>query len=293
MWRVAGRSGLSEALRVSLPFQKYEGLGNDYIVVDSSARSERFDAARARALCERHRGIGADGVLLVGEDADGPFMRVVNADGSRPEMCGNGLRCAMLHLARAGRFVHEAVRVETDAGPHECTVLDLSADRRTASVRVAMRPYTLRPDPSWLVGDVERVELEIAIDGLQLKGTAVSMGNPHLVIFDAERQGAPLLAARLERHPLFPARVNVGLAELTGPRAIGLRVYERGVGLTEACGTGACAAAAAAVETGRIPRGEPIEVSLPGGRLTIVVGDRGAPVSMTGPARFVFAGETS
>jgi diaminopimelate epimerase len=274
---------------VTLRFHKYEGLGNDFLVVTSS-RAERFDAARARALCDRHRGVGADGVLSVGGDADGFFMRVVNADGSRPEMCGNGIRCAMLHLARSGSIGTEPVRVETDAGPHECTLLSLDEAQRTASVRVAMRPYSLTPDPSWLASTTERVDAELAIEDRTLTATAVSMGNPHLVIFDAERQGAPALAPRLERHPWFPARVNVGLAELTGPRAFGLRVFERGVGLTEACGTGACAAAAAAVETGRMPRGEAIEVELPGGVLTIVVGERGAPVSMTGPARFVFEG---
>lgn len=277
--------------RVTLRFHKYEGLGNDFIVVPSASRGERFDAATARALCDRHRGVGADGVLSVGRDADGFFMRVVNADGSRPEMCGNGIRCAMLYLARTGQIQNETVRIETDAGPHECTLLGLDADRRNGRVRVAMRPYSLTPDPSWLAADTERLESDIAVDDRSITATAVSMGNPHLVIFDAEEQGAIDLAPRLEGHALFPARVNVGLAEQTGPRAIGLRVFERGVGLTEACGTGACAAAAAAVETGRMPRGEPIEVTLPGGVLTIVVGERGGPVSMTGPARFVFEGE--
>jgi diaminopimelate epimerase len=277
---------------VSLAFHKYEGLGNDFLVVAARSREERFDAAQARAICDRHRGIGADGVLSVGRDSAGAFMRVVNADGSRPEMCGNGIRCAVLHLARSGEIGNETVAIATDAGPHECTLLALDDERRTARVRVAMRPYSLTPDAAWLASETERLDAEIAIDGRALSGTAVSMGNPHLVIFDAERQGAVALAPRLERHPLFPARVNVGLAELTGARAIGLRVFERGVGFTEACGTGACAAAAAAVETGRMARGEPIEVSLPGGVLTIVVGERGAPVSMTGPARFVFQGDT-
>ncbi len=285
-----GRAERPKLWRVTVDFQKYEGLGNDFLVVTSTSRVERFDAARARAICDRHRGVGADGVLSVGRDAEGFFMRVVNADGSRPEMCGNGIRCAMLHLARAGQVGHEPVRVATDAGPHECTLVSIDDAQRTARVRVAMRAYSLAPDASWLTASAPHVEAAVEIDGRSLIATAVSMGNPHLVVFDAERQGAPALAARLERHPLFPARVNVGLAEQTGARALGLRVFERGVGFTEACGTGACAAAAAAVETGRMPRGEPIEVSLPGGVLTIVVGDPGAPVSMTGPARFVFDG---
>ncbi len=275
---------------MALRFHKYEGLGNDFIVVSSSSRAERFDAEAARILCDRHRGIGADGVISVGTGPDGFFMGVVNADGSRPEMCGNGIRCAMLYLARTGQIGTEAVRIETDAGPHECTMLELDPGGRAGLVRVAMRPYSLVPDPSWLAADREQIDASLSVDDHAITATAVSMGNPHLVVFDAERQGAMALAPRLERLDLFPARVNVGLAELTGPRAIGLRVFERGVGMTEACGTGACAAAAAAVETGRMPRGEAIEVSLPGGVLTIVVGERGAPVSMTGSARFVFEG---
>jgi diaminopimelate epimerase len=117
------------------------------------------------------------------------------------------------------------------------------------------------------------------------------MGNPHFVVFDAAAQKAERFAAAIERHPRFPARVNVGLAEQTGPASMSLRVFERGVGYTEACGTGACAAAAAAIETGRMTRGKPIEVRLPGGVLEILVCERGEPVFMTGPARHVFRGE--
>ena len=267
---------------MTLPFSKMEGLGNDFVVIERS-----LDVARARELCDRHRGIGADGVLLV--DARLPSMRVINADGSRPEMCGNGIRCVVLYLALRQRFpVGDTITIDTEAGPHECTLL--AHDRQTASVRVAMRPYAITADPTLIASDAPMLDAEIAVGDVRIRGSFVSMGNPHFVVFDAAGQAAAALAPAIEQHPLFPARINVGLAEQTGPRAIALRVYERGVGYTEACGTGACAAAAAAVETGRIERGVPIEVRLPGGILEIVIGDRGAPVLMTGPARRVFRG---
>ncbi len=263
-----------------LAFDKLEGLGNDFVVVDAR-EVPALDPALARALCDRHRGIGADGVLAV--DTLACAMRVINADGSRPEMCGNGIRCVMLWLARRGIVaVGDTIEIATDAGPHACTLL--ASDDRDASVRVAMRPYALG-DATELVVDVDA--------GHHIRGTAVSMGNPHLVVFDAALQRAPEVAAELERHALFPDRVNVGLAEQTGPSDLTLRVFERGVGYTEACGTGACAAAAAAVETGRMPRGVPIAVRLPGGSLEVVVGERGAPVLMTGPARYVFTGSAA
>jgi diaminopimelate epimerase len=270
---------------VTVAFEKIEGLGNDFVLIDEASA---IDVARARAICDRHRGVGADGVLLV--DPAIPSMRVINADGSRPEMCGNGIRCVMLSLAARGRArVGETVTIDTEAGPHACTLLTL--DRDVATVRVAMRPYAIEPDPKLVTGDGPMLDAPIAIGEARFVGSFVSMGNPHFVVFDAERQRVAAQVQAIHDHPLFPARVNVGLAEQLGDRVIGLRVFERGVGYTEACGTGACAAAAAAVETGRMSRGAPIEVRLPGGALEIVIGARGAAVLMTGPARRVFRGE--
>lgn len=271
---------------MSAAFDKIEGLGNDFVVVGRGAFPS-VDVARARDLCDRHRGIGADGVLFV--DPSVPDMRVVNADGSRPEMCGNGIRCVVLWLAREGRVgVGQTITIETDAGPHACTLL--THDGNEARVRVAMRPYAIAPEAALVRAAGPMLDAEVEVEGRRVVGSYVSMGNPHFVLFDAEKQGAAEIAPALERHALFPSRVNVGLAEQTGPRAIALRVFERGVGYTEACGTGACAAAAAAIETGRMARGVPIEVTLPGGVLEILVGERGAPVMMTGPARRVFGG---
>jgi len=281
---LAGSSSRLEDSPVITTFDKIEGLGNDFIVVDA-----RLTPTLAREVCDRHRGIGADGVLFV--DTVARSMRVMNADGSRPEMCGNGIRCVMLWLAQRDLVsAGKTLTIDTDAGPHACTLLSLDGSR--ASVRVAMRPYLMDPAPALVKSDAPLIEADVPVDEVHhVIGTYVSMGNPHWVVFDAEAQKAEALAPALERHPLFPSHVNVGLAEVLGPRSLSLKVYERGVGYTQACGTGACAAAAAAVETGRMSRGKPIEVHLPGGTLEILVSDRGSPVFMTGPARHVFRGE--
>jgi diaminopimelate epimerase len=274
---------------VTLPFEKWEGLGNDFVIV----RPDAGALLDVRAVCDRHRGVGADGVLIVSPPGPGPAsMRVLNADGTEPEMCGNGLRCAALHLVQAGLCpAGRPFVVETGAGPHPSEVVDLAA----GLVRVAMRPASLSPGalPTTLTGAGAVLDRTVHLGGHPLTISCVSMGNPHAVTFDPVEPAAravlgPLLEAATD---LFPARVNAGFARLTGLRSIELFVHERGVGWTEACGTGACAAAVAAVATGRIAPGGPIAVTLPGGTLSIEVQGPGQPVLMTGPARRVFVGE--
>ncbi len=274
-----------------IEFSKYEGLGNDFIVVDQEV-SERA----AMALCDRHRGIGADGVLMVKRAGDVLSMRVINADGSVPEMCGNGLRCVVLHFARTGgAAMPRAFEVTTDAGPHACRVLELG---ETGVVEVMMRPASLVPREIGLTSDKALIDTPIDIgeelidvDIEPLRVTAVSMGNPHAVTFDdLTDMQLKKLGPQIEKHPLFERGANAGFAKMTGARSMNLRVYERGVGWTEACGTGACAAVVAAIETSRAQRGEPIDVRLPGGVLTITVGAREERVRMTGPARHVYDG---
>jgi diaminopimelate epimerase len=221
-------------------------------------------------------------------------MRVINADGSRAEMCGNGLRCVALHLVRTGAAsVGERFVVDTDAGPHGCRVLAL--DGATGTVEVDMRPASLLPADVPVRSDAPWIDAEVEVHGTPLRVTAVSMGNPHAVVFDAVGPARATLGPALQHDARFPEKANVGFARLLASdereaRAIELFVYERGAGWTEACGTGACAAAVAAVETGRVPRGEAVEVRLPGGALSIVVGRTGEPIRMTGPARHVFTG---
>lgn len=274
-----------------LQFAKYEGLGNDFVVVEAFGTAAPLDAAQARTLCDRHRGIGADGVLLIEGEPAHPRMRVINADGSQPEMCGNGLRCVALHLVRRSFAPAGAdFVVETDAGPHRCRVASAA---RESSVEVSMRHASLIPSevPVVAPGSQPVLDETFNIAGSEVKLSCVSMGNPHAVTFqplalEARQKLGPLL----EKHERFPNAANIGFARVTGSQQIELAVWERGVGFTEACGTGACACAVAAVETGRASREQPIVVTLPGGALEIRVGERAERIGMKGPARHVFDG---
>ena len=274
---------------MQLRFSKYEGLGNDFLVVES-AHAPDITPTLAERLCDRHFGVGGDGVLLTGVRDGTAFMKVINADGSVPEMCGNGLRCVALYLVRQGLVPGRAFTVATDAGPHEVFVSGVGP---RAEVRVMMRPASLEASDVLAGAQGTFVEQPFEIDGHQLHVTAVSMGNPHAVLFDDVHEHMARLGPRIERDPRFKAGANVGFARMDGPGELDLTVWERGVGFTLACGTGACAAAVAAVETGRSRRGEKLTVRLPGGPLTIEVGERGLPLAMTGPAREVFRGELS
>ncbi|MFO0696295.1 MAG: diaminopimelate epimerase [Polyangiales bacterium] len=272
---------------MELRFEKYEGIGNDFLVVDGNDEAARaLSPEVVRALCDRHRGVGGDGVLIVGTTPR-LSMRVINADGSIPEMCGNGLRCVALHVRRAGLSASPSFVVDTDAGPHECHVSSADVE---ALVEVEMRVPTLVPSAVPVVSDGPLVDGTFPVDDRSLAVTCVSMGNPHVVTFDDVGDARFSLGPRLERDPRFPEGVNVGFARPRGDGGLVLHVFERGAGWTEACGTGACAAAVAAVETGRAARGTPIPVRLPGGELVIRVGAEGERVRMTGPARHVFSG---
>ncbi|MBK7578748.1 MAG: diaminopimelate epimerase [Myxococcales bacterium] len=261
-------------------FDKYQGLGNDFIVVDAD-RTDAISPERAQALCDRHFGIGADGVLLVERPVSAGArarMVVLNADGTRPEMCGNGIRCVALHLARADGSPAASYVIDTDAGPLLCEV-----ERKGDSgfVRVGMGRGQVLPDVS------------VELDGRRVVLSRVSMGNPHAVSFDE-----PLDAAHADRlGPLVSGQIAGGSnVELTRARADGafdLVVWERGVGRTLACGTGAAAAAVAAVRSGRASYGAAVGMHLPGGKLEIAVAEGTLEVSMRGPARRVFSGETS
>lgn len=278
MYRRAGPRYSSVA--VDLRFEKYEGLGNDFLIVEDGR--EHVVAGVPERLCDRHRGVGADGVLLTGLEAGRPFMRVRNADGSAPEMCGNGVRCVARYLHARG-LVGDEFELDTDAGPHLVSVLE---DGR---VRVGMRPASLDPKHLPLASDHRWIDEAIELAGETIRVTAVSMGNPHAVTFDPQdiQRNGPLL----ERHPAFPQRVNAGFAVVRDDVGeIHLSVFERGVGWTQACGTGACAAAVAAVETGRAMRGDDIRVRLEGGVLLVRVDAPNERVWMTGPARRVFSG---
>jgi diaminopimelate epimerase len=296
-----------------LPFLKVQGLGNDFVVVD--LRAGRVDAALAaamqepdvvRSVCDRHFGVGADGVLaILGGDSGDARMRVLNADGSEAEMCGNGIRCVAKVLYEADATLRRSpLRIDTGAGLLECA--RQSTDGEVTSVAVQMgRPRLSRGEIPMAPGGSERA-LRAVIEGIDGASfgtkprrsfvfTAVSMGNPHAVIFvDDPAADLRALAERfgpgLERDATFPRRTNVEFARLREGE-IDLVVWERGCGVTLACGTGACATAVAACLEERATPGHEVQVNLPGGPLFITVAPDLSGVLMRGPATTVFAAE--
>ena len=262
-------------------FTKFEGLGNDFIVIGAGGEDDLPDGV-AEELCDRRRGIGADGVLLVLPPREVPCvarMKVINADGSVPEMCGNGLRCVALHLARARGRRERSLAIDTDAGVRVCTIDDAVGDARgEALVTVDMGGVEVLGDSTVAVGS-ERIVVTIA-----------SVGNPHAVIFgERSRADVDRLGPAIAQHVDFARGTNVEFANIANDGAIDLVVWERGVGVTLACGTGACATAAVACEREKLPRGTPIRVRLPGGILDVTI-ERGGRAILRGPARQVFSG---
>jgi diaminopimelate epimerase len=260
---------------VPLRFAKYHGLGNDFVLLEGPPL---VGPDRARGICDRRRGIGADGVVTIlppRTPGAAAAMHIYNSDGSVAEMCGNAVRCIARHLADR-RGLEGEIRIDTDSGTKACT-LHRDPGGQIAAVSVEMGPARLEG------------EQELSIPGETLHATRVSMGNPHAVLFDAPtRERASAVGPLVER--AVPGGVNVGFAR-PGPDGIDLVVWERGAGLTDACGTGACAAAVAAVRAGSARAGAPIVVRLPGGALEIVVAPDLARVTLRGPAERVFEGE--
>jgi diaminopimelate epimerase len=260
-----------------LSFQKYEGLGNDFVLVESD-REDAVSAELARALCDRRFGVGGDGVLLVLPPSTSTAqarMKVINADGSVPEMCGNGLRCAVLHLARARGLERGELVFDTGAGLRPCVIDDIGG-RGLVTVDMGVIRIT------------DEVTLDLDGDAWEL--VLADAGNPHAITTrGATRQVIDAVGPRIATHARFPAGTNVEFAHY-GEGVVDLVVYERGVGVTHACGTGACATVAVGVAKGHIAEGEEVTVNLPGGALFVKVRDDGRAI-MRGPARHVFSGE--
>jgi diaminopimelate epimerase len=293
-----------------LPFTKVEGLGNDFVVVDlrggagpatsatSALAAQAQDPAVVRAVCDRHFGVGADGVLAILPGATGDArMRVLNADGSEAEMCGNGLRCVAKVLYETDPTLRRPVlRIDTGAGLLECTIDAVAGDVRTVAVEMG-RPRLTRDEIPMHPGGTGRAVREvITTQGRRFELTAVSMGNPHAIIFVDDpavdlRALAESYGPALEVDATFPRRTNVEFARIRRGDAraeIDLVVWERGCGITLACGTGACATVAAAVVEERLPAGIETPVHLPGGTLHITVAPNLTGVRMRGPAVTVF-----
>jgi len=273
----------------TLRFAKLHGTANDFIYVDARAGFPGDPAAAARRLCDRRRGIGADGLILLlpSTEADGRMV-IYNSDGSRPEMCGNGIRGLAKFVHDRGLLTKSPLAIETDAGVKTLS-LHLEGGRVSrVTVDMGMPEWRGREIP--VNADGEVLDRPLEVDGRTWSVTCVSLGNPHCVVFVDDVADLPLetLGPRFERHPFFPRRVNAEFVRVDDRRHLTMRVWERGAGETMACGTGACAVAVAAARTGRSERH--VTVALPGGSLEIDwrSDDR---VLMTGDAVAVFDGQ--
>lgn len=271
-------------------FWKYHGLGNDFVVVEDHDLDMPDDPDFVRKVCDRRTGVGADGILYIGpDDQADAFMRVLNSDGSEAEMCGNGIRCVAKHLFDFALVPSERMHINTLDGVKDIIVQVENGTAVGATVDMGA-PRLDRSDIP-MAGQGRFVDGALEVDGRTITGTAVSMGNPHLIIFEALSDEEVLeLGPRLERHTLFPRRTNVEFVRMEDDVLV-VSVYERGAGWTQACGTGACATAVAAGLKGLAPLGKDARVRLPGGELKINVAEDLSSVKMTGPAVRVFRGE--
>ena len=254
-------------------FRKMHGLGNDFVILDAREAPVTMDAARARSIADRRTGVGCDQVIVLEPSAVADVrMRIWNADGGEVESCGNATRCVA---------VLGAATIETKGG-----VLSASANGDGASID--MGPPRFGWDEIPLGFPMDTAAMPVGWEDLQ-QPFAVNVGNPHVVFFvgDADAVDLARLGPIIEHDPLFPERVNVNVASVQDG-AIKLHVWERGAGLTRACGTGACASAVAAISRGLAT--SPVDVDLPGGALTIAW-EKGGSIRMTGPATHVFDGE--
>lgn len=276
---------------MAIEFTKYHGLGNDFILIDNRANSEPIiTAEQAIQMCDRHFGIGADGVIfaLPGQDDTDYTMRIFNSDGSEPEMCGNGIRCLAQFLSDLeGTAARSHYRIHTLAGvmiPKLEVNGNVKVDMGLPQLTAAQIPTTLAQ------ADEKVIDATLEVAGQSWTVTCVSMGNPHCITFVDDAAAIPLetIGPKFEHHPAFPQRTNTEFIQVVRSDYLKMRVWERGAGATLACGTGACASVVAAVLTGRSDRRCTVE--LPGGCLEIEWSEVDQKVYMTGPAERVFRG---
>jgi diaminopimelate epimerase len=271
-----------------LRFSKMHGLGNDFVVINCVTQKVRVDEKLVRFLADRHMGIGCDQVLLV-EPPQNPkadfFYRIYNADGSEVAQCGNGARCFARFVLDNKLTAKTTILAETASGLLELVVND------DDTVTVDMGKPRFKPKDIPFDAPEQQATYTIDVEGAPVEISALSIGNPHAVIVSDDIEKAPVeeLGAEIEHHVSFPEKVNVGFMDVVSEEEIHLRVWERGVGETRACGSGACAAVVAGQERGLL--GKKVTVHLPGGDLLIEWGGNKKSVMMTGPAATVFRGQ--
>ena len=272
-----------------MQFTKYNGLGNDFIFLDgSTALSVKEPAALAIKMCNRRTGIGADGLILLLPTHKGDVrMRIINSDGSEAEMCGNASRCVALHMRALGH-TKNTFTLDTLAGPIVTEIID----EKAGLVRVDMGVPRLMRGQIPMTGNPNEkaISVPVAAGGKTFTGTAVSMGNPHFVIWvdDISKTPVETWGPALETCADFPQKTNVEFVQILDKNTVRMRVWERGAGITQACGTGACATAVACVLNGKT--NPCVTVKLDGGELKIEWPEQ-KHIFMTGPAKKVFTGD--
>jgi diaminopimelate epimerase len=286
-------------------FTKMHGIGNDYVYVNGFDQAVDDPSAVARVVADRHFGVGGDGLILVlPSDKADVRMRMFNADGTESEMCGNGIRCVAKYAFDHGLTRANPMRVETGRGVLTLS-LELGQDQRVSRATVDMgepildldqipvKQATVAHGPAFKKRAEHEYELSYEIDGQPVRATFVSMGNPHLVSFipDLSKIALSTVGPALEKFIAFPRRINVHFVQVLSPGEIKMVTWERGSGITLACGTGACAVCVAGVLTDRTSRR--ILAHLPGGDLDLEWRESDGHVHMTGPATEVFSGEIS
>lgn len=277
----------------TIHFTKMHGAGNDYIYINTVEEHIGNPEAAAIQWSAPHTGIGSDGLVLIGKSPvpEADFsMRIFNADGSEAMMCGNASRCIGKYLYEKGMTSATEIKLLTLSGV-KVLKLHVDKDNKVESVTVDMLEPALTSDVQLAAEPDENHEIELQVEGAAFKGTFVSMGNPHFVTFvsDISSMDVAKWGVLLEHHPAFPERCNIEFAEITGQGTIRTRVWERGSGITMACGTGACATAVAAAVTRR--NGREARIVMDGGTLEIAWSEADNHVYMSGPAAFAFEGE--
>ncbi|MCP8466896.1 diaminopimelate epimerase [Pseudomonas sp. ZM23] len=271
-----------------LRFTKMHGLGNDFMVLDLVSQHAHVQPRHVKQWGDRNFGVGFDQLLIVEPpstpEADFRY-RIFNCDGTEVEQCGNGARCFARFVVDKRLTAKKTIRVETKGGMIELTIAN------DGQVTVDMGAPRLLPDQVPFLADHEALSYAVDVDGQSFELAAISMGNPHGVLRVEDVDSAPVrtLGPKLEVHERFPQKANIGFLQVVNPHQARLRVWERGVGETLACGTGACAAAVAGIRQGWLQ--SPVQIELPGGRLSIEWAGPGQPVMMTGPAVRVFEGQ--
>ena len=274
-------------------FTKWHGCGNDFVLFDCLQDDIEDYASVARKVCDRHYGVGADGILVVLPSAQADFrMRIFNTDGSEAEMCGNGIRCFARYLYDFGLTKETRFTVETGAG---ILVPEIVLEGgKVKGIKVDMgEPHLLGEEIPVVGFDGSKViDKSMSVDGQEYHFTAVSMGNPHCVIFVDDAENFPIyeLGHKFEEHALFPKKTNTEFVEVKDRQHVRMRVWERGAAVTLACGTGSCATVVAGILNGKLDRDAATEVELDGGKLSIHWANDNH-VFMTGPAELVFSGE--